>query len=216
MNKKGFTLNELLVTIAVMGVLAAVTVPKVFGYIAHSKASEVSVNLLSFNKYKQDYYDLHGSAGATLEQLGMQFPEGSYFSFEFIPLGNKGNGNGGNGNSGNGNGNKAGKNENSNGSGAGTTKVTVCHVPPGNPAAAHEITIGSPAYDAHVAHGDPPGPCENTSILTVTAREDVAGDCRVGDGVVFTFIPDGGSTVANTEGSNCLRYMDVHLRAMEE
>lgn len=43
--------------------------------------------------------------------------------------------------------------------GAGTTKVTICHVPPGNPANAHTITVGAPAVKAHLAHGDTIGAC---------------------------------------------------------
>ena len=40
-------------------------------------------------------------------------------------------------------------------------KVTICHVPPGNPANAHTITIGAPAVPAHLANhdGDAVGPC---------------------------------------------------------
>ena len=34
------------------------------------------------------------------------------------------------------------------------SNVTLCHIPPGNPAAAHVITVGSPAVPAHLAHGD--------------------------------------------------------------
>jgi hypothetical protein len=37
--------------------------------------------------------------------------------------------------------------------------VTICHIPPGNPANAHSITVGAPAVPAHRAHGDPLGPC---------------------------------------------------------
>ncbi len=40
-------------------------------------------------------------------------------------------------------------------------KVTICHVPPGNPGNAHTITIGAPAVPAHLANhdGDAVGPC---------------------------------------------------------
>ena len=37
--------------------------------------------------------------------------------------------------------------------------VTVCHRPPGNPGNAHTITIGRPALQAHLGHGDTLGPC---------------------------------------------------------
>jgi hypothetical protein len=40
-------------------------------------------------------------------------------------------------------------------------KVTICHIPPGNPENAHEITVGYAAVAAHVLlHGDRIGPCE--------------------------------------------------------
>jgi len=45
------------------------------------------------------------------------------------------------------------------GAGAGTTKVTICHIPPGNPSNAHTITVGQPAVRAHLAHGDTVGAC---------------------------------------------------------
>src|SRR5688500_38145 len=38
-------------------------------------------------------------------------------------------------------------------------KVTVCHVPPGNPANAHNIVISENALPAHLGHGDTLGPC---------------------------------------------------------
>lgn len=41
----------------------------------------------------------------------------------------------------------------------GIGKVTICHVPPGNPANAHTITVGIPAIPAHLAHGDSLGAC---------------------------------------------------------
>ena len=40
-----------------------------------------------------------------------------------------------------------------------TGHVTVCHIPPGNPDNAHTITIDSPAWPAHRAHGDTLGSC---------------------------------------------------------
>ncbi len=41
--------------------------------------------------------------------------------------------------------------------------VTICHIPPGNPANAHTITIALSAWPAHEAHGDQMGPCEGHS-----------------------------------------------------
>lgn len=41
MKKQGFSIIELMVTIVIMGVLAAVAVPKLFGFMAKSKAAEI-------------------------------------------------------------------------------------------------------------------------------------------------------------------------------
>ncbi len=40
-------------------------------------------------------------------------------------------------------------------------RVTVCHIPPGNPAAKHTLTISRNALNAHLAHGDVLGTCED-------------------------------------------------------
>ncbi len=38
-------------------------------------------------------------------------------------------------------------------------RTVICHIPPGNPAAAHTKTVGTPAVAAHLRHGDTLGPC---------------------------------------------------------
>jgi hypothetical protein len=38
-------------------------------------------------------------------------------------------------------------------------KVTICHLPPGNPENAHTLSVGAPAVKAHLAHGDYLGAC---------------------------------------------------------
>jgi len=45
-------------------------------------------------------------------------------------------------------------------------RVTLCHIPPGNPGNAHTITVGSPAVAAHLAHGDSEGACDSVSGST--------------------------------------------------
>lgn len=44
----------------------------------------------------------------------------------------------------------------------GDHKITICHIPPGNPDNAHEITIDESALPAHLAHGDTEGSCPCT------------------------------------------------------
>lgn len=49
-----------------------------------------------------------------------------------------------------------------------TGKVTICHIPPGNPAAFHDIEVGATAVAAHLAHNDFAGRCEDDCNLFPT------------------------------------------------
>lgn len=39
-------------------------------------------------------------------------------------------------------------------------KMVICHIPPGNPSAAHTITVGTAAVSTHLNHGDTLGACD--------------------------------------------------------
>jgi hypothetical protein len=41
-------------------------------------------------------------------------------------------------------------------------KVAICHIPPGNPANAHTLSLPEPAIRAHLGHGDKLGACTGT------------------------------------------------------
>lgn len=54
--KQSFTLIEIMVVIVIMGILAAVGVPKLFGSIAKAKASEVPVAAGTYTKLQDVFF----------------------------------------------------------------------------------------------------------------------------------------------------------------
>jgi hypothetical protein len=61
-------------------------------------------------------------------------------------------------------------------------KVTICHIPPGNPGNAHTINVSGNAENAHLAHGDTLGECPDSdddsqdNITTITLTKQVTND----------------------------------------
>lgn len=68
---RGFTLIELMITVAILGILAALAIPSLTAYIARSKTSEASVNVNQLFKNASSYYtsDLAGQ-GVTSSVTG--------------------------------------------------------------------------------------------------------------------------------------------------
>ncbi len=65
---------------------------------------------------------------------------------------------------------------------SGPGKQTVCHIPPGNPANEHTISVGEPAVKAHLAHGDRIGACPDITPPTETTNhmDENMSDHKVG------------------------------------
>lgn len=89
MKKQGFTLIELMVVVVIIGILAAVAVPKLFGMIAKSKASEVGPAAGTYVKLQEAYASEQDKIG-TWADIGYKSPAGkseedSTTNFKYTP-----------------------------------------------------------------------------------------------------------------------------------
>lgn len=80
-DQKGFTLSELMITIIIIGILAAVAIPKFFEVNAKAKCVELTINFSTFERLKTFHYQTYGDAEATLEEIGMETPISNWFNY---------------------------------------------------------------------------------------------------------------------------------------
>ena len=72
---KGFTLIELMIVVAIIGILAAVAIPAFMKYIRRSKTSEATMNLRKIFDGSIAYYQKDQSARGQAQLVNKQFPD---------------------------------------------------------------------------------------------------------------------------------------------
>lgn len=72
-NQKGFTLIELMIVVAIIGILAAIAIPNVLTYLKKSKTSEAK-QFLSTLRTLEEAYKSETDAYGTLDSIGWTTP----------------------------------------------------------------------------------------------------------------------------------------------
>ena len=73
-NHKGFTLIELMIVVAIIGILAAVAIPGFMTYIKNSKTSEAKTNLDAIKKGALAYYEAEHYGDDGMTAMSKQYP----------------------------------------------------------------------------------------------------------------------------------------------
>jgi type IV pilus assembly protein PilA len=73
--KKGFTLIELMIVVAIIGVLAAVAIPAFMKYIRKSKTTEAVENVKKIYEGARSYYMEESNARGSIVPIAKQFPD---------------------------------------------------------------------------------------------------------------------------------------------
>ena len=69
-NQKGFTLIELMIVIAIIGILAAIAIPNYLGYTCKAKQSEAKSSLGAIATCQEAYFAEFDTYGNTMAKIG--------------------------------------------------------------------------------------------------------------------------------------------------
>jgi type IV pilus assembly protein PilE len=84
--QKGFTLVELMITVAIIGILASVAIPMYSGYMVRGKLVEAQSTLTSARVVMEQYYQDHRTYDATSTPCAAGWPVATaYFTYGCAP-----------------------------------------------------------------------------------------------------------------------------------
>ncbi len=79
--QKGFTLIELMIVVAIIGILAALAIPNFIRFQARSKQSEVKANLKSLFTAERSYYQEHDMYSECIKKIGFNPERGNRYHY---------------------------------------------------------------------------------------------------------------------------------------
>ena len=81
---KGFTLIELMVVVAIIGILSAIAIPNFMNYMCKAKQLEAKKNLSILRSCEEAYKAVHDTYGSDLNKLGFSFSGTTKYTYTFI------------------------------------------------------------------------------------------------------------------------------------
>ena len=84
--QKGFTLIELMIVVAIIGILAAIAIPAYQDYTAKSKASAALADIAALKTGYELHYNEKGVTGLTLANIGGSTPTGNCSTVSVAPV----------------------------------------------------------------------------------------------------------------------------------
>jgi type IV pilus assembly protein PilA len=78
---KGFTLIELMIVVAIIGILAALAIPNFIRFQARSKQSEVKANLKSMFTAERSYFQEHDTYSCNIRVIGFNPERGNRYHY---------------------------------------------------------------------------------------------------------------------------------------
>ncbi len=87
-NNQGFTLIELMIVVAIIGILSSIAIPNFMNFICKSKQIEAKKNLSVLRSCEEAYRAVNDTYGTDLNKIGFTFSGTSKYVYTFIGTAN--------------------------------------------------------------------------------------------------------------------------------
>lgn len=78
---RGFSLIEVMIVVAIIGILATLAYPSLQGYLQQAKQSEAKTNLAAIHTAQKLYHATQGSYASALTALGVEIADDALYSY---------------------------------------------------------------------------------------------------------------------------------------